>query len=106
MATITHYYCPVCKSEIEGIGWKEGKMKNCPKCGAFINNLNQVHLKVFVENIAICIVGLLFSILLTVLSAINVISEQGVLFFGLIDIAFVVLLFILFIRRETAKQNS
>ena len=94
MAIITHYYCPKCKNEIKGLGWEEGEMNNCPNCDAYINNLNRVHLKVFNENIFLCIFCMLLFILILIFSPKN--TFVAYFFIAMAALCFAIMIIVLF----------
>jgi uncharacterized C2H2 Zn-finger protein len=89
MAVITYYHCPKCRSEIKGLGWKKGKLNNCPNCGIYISDLNKQHLYEFSKWILVCIFFMLLSIPVPVLS-----------------VGFSIMALILFLRRRTAKSDK
>jgi len=102
MAIITHYYCPKCKSEIKGLGWEEGTMNNCPNCDTYINNLNQIHLKVFNENIFLCAFILLLVAVIIIFSPKN--TFVAYFFMSIAALFFAIMIIVLFLKRKTAKS--
>ena len=98
---IKKFYCPVCKEEIFGLGWKKGKMSACPHCRRPIADLNKNHIDQFTEHMAMAIMGGIFSL---IFSIVGFFQNIGVfLIFCCFFILAVVIFIVLYSRRQKSR---
>jgi hypothetical protein len=88
MAVITTYYCPGCRKEIKGLGWKGEKMNHCPHCGMFISNLNRLHIDEFNKWIVAAVIFTIMFIPVPIIS-----------------VCIAILAIVLFLKRKKAKTG-
>lgn len=63
MAVIKSYYCSRCHKQIDGIGESNGRLTNCPHCGAFITGLNEMHVNALNNRFLLAILLTIFFVI-------------------------------------------